>query len=152
MMAARLRSIARHVALAASLGLILVTGDILLRQASQYRLAQQARKDGKFVPALTAYGSAIRMYVPGSPLTERSARTIWALAEERQAGGDPEGALLAYRELRSAFYAIHSIISPGKAWIARCDERIAALLSPNGTTSPLTGPDPDGKGAGENIP
>jgi hypothetical protein len=132
-MMAGLRTIGRHVALAGLLGLLLVTGDILLRQTSQYRQAEQARKDGKFIPALTAYESAIRMYVPGSPLVERSARQIWALADEREAAGDIEGALLACRGLRSAFYGTHSLITPGAAWIARCDDRITALLSRQGS-------------------
>jgi hypothetical protein len=147
----RHRAIVRNVALAAILGLLLAAGDTLLRQASQYRQAEQARKDGKFIPALTAYGSAIRMYVPGSPLTERSARAIWTLADERQGAGDREGAILACRELRSAFYAVRSLTAPGTEWIDRCDRRLAALTGDrNGR--PATGTQPDSTGAREKRP
>lgn len=145
------RRILRHVVLAAILGMVLITGDVLLRQVSQYREAEQARREGKFIPALTAYGSAIRMYVPASPLTERSARAIWELADERQAAGDHEGALLACRELRSAFHAVRSLATPGEVWIARCDQRIAVLL-PKKTGSPLPGLRPDARETREKNP
>lgn len=130
---ADLRTIGRHAVLAGLLGLLLVAGDTLLRQTSQYRQAEQARREGTFIQALTAYESAIRMYVPGSPLAERSALQIWKMADEREAAGDIEGALLACRGLRSAFYATHSLTTPGASWIARCDERITALLSRQGS-------------------
>jgi hypothetical protein len=42
--------------------------------------------------------------------------------------GDVTRALIAYRTLRSSFYAIAWIYSPGTEWIAKCDAKIAALV------------------------
>jgi hypothetical protein len=69
------------------------------------------------------------MYLPWSPTVERSAERIWGLAEAAEKHHNPEQAVIAYRSLRSAFYAVRWLRQPGAAWISRCDSRIAALVS-----------------------
>ena len=68
------------------------------------------------------------MYTPASPLVERSAQRLWDLGETAQQRGDVARALIAYRSLRSSFYAVSGLYAPGKEWIRRCDARIAVLV------------------------
>ena len=52
---------------------------------------------------------------------------LWQIGETLERQGDTDKALIAYRALRSSFYAAHWLITPGQAWIARCDAKIAQL-------------------------
>jgi hypothetical protein len=124
---AQTRPLFRHLAVAALLGVLMVSADILVRQVSHFRGGEQALAAGDPFTAMTEFESAIRMYVPGSPLVGKAAARIWSIADRHEAAGDREGALLAYRALRSAFYAVRSLVQPGSDWIARCDEKIATL-------------------------
>jgi len=68
------------------------------------------------------------MYIPFHPMVEKSARQLWNIAESSERRGDINRALIAYRALRSSFYADRWLVTPGKEWIARCDTKIAALV------------------------
>ena len=121
------RTLIRHLAVAALLGVLMVAADTLIRQVAHFRQGEQALASGDPFSAMTEFESAIRMYVPGSPLVGRAAERIWSIAGNYEAAGDREGALLAYRALRSAFYAVRSLVQPGSEWIALSDEKIATL-------------------------
>jgi len=105
----------------------LLWANVRQRQQAQYQEGRAGEQRGDFMVALTGYESAIRMYLPFSATVERSAQRIWGLAEAAEQRRDIEQALVAYRSLRSAFYATRWLIQPGKVWIARCDAKIAAL-------------------------
>lgn len=109
------------------LAICLLWGTIWQRQQTQYREGETGQQRGDFMVALTGYESAIRMYLPFSPTVQRSAERIWTLAEEAEQRHDTERALIAYRSLRSAFYATRWLRQPGEDWISRCDAKIAAL-------------------------
>jgi hypothetical protein len=68
------------------------------------------------------------MYTPASSLVDRSAQKLWELGELAAQKGDRPRALIAYRALRSSFYAVAGIYSPGEQWIQKCVTRIAQLL------------------------
>jgi hypothetical protein len=70
------------------------------------------------------------MYTPFSSLVQKSAARIWTIGGKLEKAGDRERALIAYRALRSSFYAAKGLHTPGKAWISRCDEKIASLAKP----------------------
>ncbi|MGB4599802.1 MAG: hypothetical protein WBI04_07465 [Trichlorobacter sp.] len=108
--------------------LCLICANVWQRQQSQYREGVAGEQRGNFMVALTGYESAIRMYLPLSPTVERSAERIWRLGEAAEKNHNPEQALIAYRSLRSAFYAVRWLRQPGSAWIGRCDSRIATLV------------------------
>lgn len=112
------------------LSISLLVANVWWRQKVQFEEGEGGLRSGDFMVALTGYESAIRMYLPFSATVELAAKRIWALAEQAEREGDPERALLAYRSLRSAFYAVRWLQQPGKDWIARCDTRIA-LLAPS---------------------
>ncbi len=98
------------------------------RMATQFELGEEARQRGDFSGAVAGYESAIHMYIPFHPTIEKSAEKLWQIAETNERQGDVNRALIAYRSLRSSFYADHWLMTPGKNWIERCDKKIAALL------------------------
>lgn len=97
------------------------------RQQVQYREGRVGEQRGDFMAALTGYESAIRMYLPFSDTVENSAQRVWTLGEAAEQRRDIEQALVAYRSLRSAFYATRWLAQPGHDWISRCDTKIATL-------------------------
>jgi hypothetical protein len=68
------------------------------------------------------------MYVPNHHTIEKAAERLWQIGESNERLGDISRALIAYRALRSSFYADHWLVTPGTAWIAKCDKKIAALI------------------------
>ncbi|HBG05906.1 MAG: hypothetical protein A2075_04140 [Geobacteraceae bacterium GWC2_58_44] len=125
----KVKTIAVNVAAVALLSIILIWGNTLYRQHVQFDKGEKALAAGKFTAAVAGYESAIHMYTPGSSLVERSAQRLWEIAETTERSRDFARALIAYRSLRSSFYAVAGLYQPGKDWIERCDARIAALVT-----------------------
>jgi tetratricopeptide (TPR) repeat protein len=98
------------------------------RMQSQFALGEAAMNRGDFTGALAGYESAIHMYIPFHPTIEKSAQRLWNLAESNERLGDINRAIIAYRALRSSFYADRWLVTPGLGWIERCDKKIAALV------------------------
>jgi len=98
------------------------------RMSAQFSLGEEALRRGDFPGAVAGFESALHMYIPFHPTIERAAEQLWLLGESSERRGDVPRALIAYRALRSSFYADHWLVTPGKAWIARCDKKIAALV------------------------
>lgn len=124
----KVKTIAVNVAAVALICLVLIWGNTLYRQHVQFDKGERGMAAGDFLGAVAGYESAIHMYTPASPLVERSAQRLWELGQVAEQKGDPARALIAYRSLRSSFYAVAGIYSPGKEWIQRCDARIAILV------------------------
>jgi len=98
------------------------------RLQDQFALGEDAFHRGDFTGAVAGYESAIHMYIPFNGTVEKSAQQLWNIAEACERQGDINRALIAYRALRSSFYADRWLVTPGMDWIARCDARIAALV------------------------
>ncbi|GAM08677.1 hypothetical protein OR1_00950 [Geobacter sp. OR-1] len=122
------RTIAEHVTVAAVISILLIWGNTQYRQWYQYSKGEEAMAKGDAIAAIAAYEASLHMYTPLSPLIGRSAERLWNLGQELEQR-DPRKALLAYRALRSSFYAVRSLYSPGTEWIKRCDDRIALLVN-----------------------
>ena len=110
-----------------ALCLLLFLAGTWWRMSSQFRLGEEALERGDFPAAVAGFESAIHMYIPFHPAIEKSAEYLWQIAEGNERLGDINRALIAYRSLRSSFYATHWLVTPGEEWIARCDKKIAAL-------------------------
>jgi hypothetical protein len=108
--------------------LLLIWGNTWYRQRTQFNRGETALASRDYIAAIAGYEAAIHMYTPGSPLVEKAAGKLWGIGEELERTGDTTRALIAYRSLRSSFYAVRGLTSPGRDWIARCDDRIAALV------------------------
>lgn len=124
---AKARPVILNTLLVVAISLSLLWINTLQRQHEQYDRGVAAWNRGDAIAAIAGYESAIHMYTPGSPVVEKAAAGLWAIGEAMGRKGDRRLALIAYRSLRSSFYAVHGLTRPGKTWIARCDARIAAL-------------------------
>lgn len=124
----KVKAIAVNIVVIAVICTALVWGDTYWRQRTQFYKGEEALARGDFISAIAGYESAIHMYTPGSVLVEKSAERIWKIGEDFERAGDTERALLAYRSIRSSFYAVRGLSSPGKEWIARCDAKIQEIL------------------------
>lgn len=111
-----------------AISLLLFVAGAWWRMQAQFALGNEAFSKGDFPGAVAGYESAIHMYIPFHPTIEQSARQLWSLGEINERQGDINRALIAYRALRSSFYAARWLVTPGMDWIARCDARIAALI------------------------
>ena len=98
------------------------------RMSSQFSLGEAALRNGDFIGAVAGYESALHMYIPFHPTIEKAAERLWQIGETNEHLGDVNRALIAYRSLRSSFYADHWLVTPGTTWIEKCDKKIAALI------------------------
>ncbi|MBU5638394.1 hypothetical protein KOM00_16840 [Geomonas sp. Red69] len=128
----KVKTIAVNVAAIAVISVALFWGNALYRQYAQFEKGEKGTASGDFPAAVAGYEAAIHMYTPGSSIVPRSAQKLWDLGQMAEANHDTARALVAYRALRSSFYAVASIYSPGQEWIQRCDARIAALVAQQG--------------------
>lgn len=98
------------------------------RMNSQSSLGEAALGRGDFTGAVAGFESALHMYIPYHPTIEKAAERLWQIGETNESLGDVTRALIAYRSLRSSFYADHWLVTPGTTWIEKCDKKIAALI------------------------
>lgn len=124
----RIKKTVANAAIICLLSLLLFLAGTWWRMQSQFQAGEAAFTKGDFTGALAGYESAIHMYIPSHPTIEKAARKLWLLGEISERQGDVNRALIAYRALRSAFYADRWLAQPGKDWIGRCDQKIAALV------------------------
>lgn len=116
-------------------GIIIILISLLLfcagtwwRMESQFNLGEAALRKGDFAGAVAGYEAALHMYIPFHPKIERAAERLWLVGETNERLGDINRALIAYRSLRSSFYADQWLVIPGTAWIDKCDKKITALI------------------------
>lgn len=106
---------------------IIFAGTVQYRQYTHYARGVAAESRGEMLAALSGYEAAIHFHTPFSPFVQRSAERIRVIAEAAERRGDLEFALIAYRALRSSFYAARSLYLPGEKWIQLCNGRIVDL-------------------------
>jgi hypothetical protein len=126
-MAERIKSIVINGSIITVLCLLLFLGTTWQRMHTQFMIGEEALLRGDFIGAVAGYESAIHMYIPFHPTIEKAARQLWSIAEMNERQGDVNRALIAYRSLRSSFYAAKWLITPGIGWISSCDDKIKAL-------------------------
>jgi hypothetical protein len=124
------KTIIANVATIAVIALIMLWGATQYRQWYQFQVGDSALASGDYIHAIAGYESALHMYTPASPLVPRAAVKLWGIGETLERQGEVDRALLAYRALRSSFYAVHGLTKPGLDWIDRCDARIRLLAKP----------------------
>jgi tetratricopeptide (TPR) repeat protein len=117
----------RTILITAIVALLLMASATQYRQWTLYSRGTAAEAANNPIAAISGYESAIHMYTPGSPFVARSAEALWNLGLKAEARRDVNQALIAYRALRSSFYASRSFFLPGQEWIQRCNEKIVTL-------------------------
>lgn len=110
------------------ISLLIFFGSTWWRMNSQFNQGEAAFNNGDFPGAVAGFDSALHMYIPFHPTIEKAAVRLWQIGEANERLGDIKRSLIAYRSLRSSFYAAHWLVTPGVTWIERCDKKIAALL------------------------
>lgn len=101
---------------------------VFLSSRAEFRTAEAALAKGNDREAIIHYERAILWYLPIGGYVEPSAEALWKLATALEEE-DKKLALEAFRSLRSGFYAARSFYTPGQEWIARSDQKIAALMA-----------------------
>ena len=127
-MMANAKTIALNVAVTALIALFLIWGTTWYRQTVQFSRGEAAQAAGDPIAAIAGYEAALHMYTPASTLNDRAAEKLWSLGEALERSGALDRAIIAYRSLRSSFYAVRWLTQPGGEWIARCDHKIAELV------------------------
>ena len=110
------------------ISLLMLFASTWWRMNNQFSRGEVALRNGDFTGAIAGFESALHMYIPYHPIIERAAQKLWQIGETNERLGDVNRALIAYRSLRSSFYADHWLVTPGKPWIEKCDKKIAALI------------------------
>jgi tetratricopeptide (TPR) repeat protein len=124
----QIKAILVNAAAIALICLLLFFAGTWWRLQAQFTLGETALRRGDFTGAVAGYESAIHMYIPFNGTIEKSAQQLWSIGESNERLGDINRALIAYRALRSSFYADRWLVTPGLEWIARCDKKISALV------------------------
>jgi tetratricopeptide (TPR) repeat protein len=124
----RIKTISVNAAVIVLICLLLFFAGTWWRMQAQFALGETALRRGDFSGAVAGYESAIHMYIPFNGTIEKSAQQLWSIGESNERLGDINRALIAYRALRSSFYADRWLVTPGMDWIARCDKKITALV------------------------
>ena len=107
--------------------ILLTGGKVLYMQRSHFEAGERFYAASNWKLAIREYDAALHSYFPGSPYVDKSAGRLWQIGEMFEREGKPDWAVLAYSSIRSSFYASRSLYTPGKDWIARCDDKIADL-------------------------
>ena len=108
--------------------LLMILASTWWRMGNQFNLGEAALRKGDFPGAVAGFESALHMYIPYHPTIEKAAERLWQIGETNERLGDINRALIAYRSLRSSFYADHWLVTPGTLWIEKCDKKIASLI------------------------
>ena len=107
--------------------LLLTGARVLYLERAHFMAAEKFNAASNWKLAIREYDAALHFYFPGSPYVDKSAERLWRIGEMFEKAEKPEWAVLAYSSIRSSFYASRSLYTPGKEWIGRCDDKIAAL-------------------------
>lgn len=127
-MSEQLKSIIANGIVIILISLLMFLAGTWWRMNTQFNVGEAAFRTGDFAAAVAGYESALHMYIPFHPTIEKAAEKLWQIGETNERLGDVNRALIAYRSLRSSFYAAHWLVTPGTAWIDKCDKKITALL------------------------
>jgi tetratricopeptide (TPR) repeat protein len=98
---------------------------------TEFEKAEAINRKNDYKTAVLHYERAIHWYTPYNKYVSISARRLWEIGNLAEDKGDVSLALKAYRSLRSSFYSVRSVYTPGKEWIIRCDDKIAILVAQN---------------------
>lgn len=110
------------------ISLLIFLASTFWRMNSQYKKGEMALQRGDFAASIAGFESSLHMYIPFHPTVEKAAEQLWQIGEANEKLGDVNRALIAYRALRSSFYADSWVVTPGRSWIERCDKKITALI------------------------
>jgi hypothetical protein len=107
--------------------LMVIGGRVFYLQRKHFMDAEKGYIKADWKLAMREYDRALHFYTPWSPYIQKSAERLWQIGEMFEQQEKPDWAVIAYSSIRSSFYASRSFYTPGKDWIAKCDDKIAGL-------------------------
>lgn len=107
---------------------ITVLSKIYYSSRNEYKLAEQAFKNGDYRVALRHFDRSLRWYLPKNKYPLLSAERLFEIGNIAEQEEDEELAISAYRVLRSSSHGTKHISSPFSCWIDKCNMKIAALM------------------------
>lgn len=102
---------------------------VMVGANTEFAAGQKAFDQGKAGAAIHHFDRSIHWYFPGSSAVEKSVLGLKQIAGTYEEKGDVQGALYAWRILRSALYSARHISQPYKETIAFCDDKISDLMA-----------------------
>lgn len=113
--------------------LLMVIVKVYYRSFDEFKKGEEAFTNLNLSEAITHFERSIHWYTPFNKYVADSAKRLWEIGEKAEKQNDTQLALLAYRSLRSSFYAVRSFYTPYKEWINKCDEKISSLVASQDT-------------------
>ncbi len=123
----------RRAVLFAAFCMLVVAGRVIGTGTAELRAARGYEAAGQHHEAAIAYGNAIRMYLPASPLGARASEALLRLADRATTNQEPDEARFCLEELRSGWIAVRSLWQPGGSWIAEAERRMLPLMLGDGS-------------------
>ena len=108
---------------------------IVTNSKNEFDLAEEHLSRNELSKSITHYARALHWFLPFSKTPSLAAEKLWAIGQKLQTQNNSVEALKTYRILRSSFYSIRTIYTPGKKWINLCNEKIAHLMAESFTNS-----------------
>jgi hypothetical protein len=108
---------------------------IITTSKSEFILAEEHFSNNELSKSIIHYERALHWFLPFSQTPNQAAEKLWKIAQKLQTKKNIPEALKTYRILRSSFYSVRSIYTPGKKWIHRCNEKIAHIMAVKYTES-----------------
>lgn len=114
---------------------LIVAARVTATGVSELAEAREREARGEEHEAAVHYGRALRMYLPGSPVPQKAAERLLALAQAAKQQGRTIDARYCFEELRSGLLATRSFYQPGRTFIEIAQEELLALIleAPDGT-------------------
>lgn len=113
----------------ATIMLLMVIIKVYYRSYDEFKKGEEAFNKQEWTTAITNFQRSIHWYTPFNKYVAESAKRLWEIGNMAEKQNDSGLALLAYRNLRSSFYAVRSFYTPHKEWINKCDEKISTLVA-----------------------
>ncbi len=113
----------------ASIMALMVIVKVYYGSMVEFNRGEEAFSKQDLSEAITHFERSIHWYTPFNRYVAGSAERLWEIGKIAEKQNDTQLALLAYRSLRSSFYAVRSFYTPYKEWINKCDEKISTLVA-----------------------
>lgn len=122
----------RRVALFVAFCILVVVGRVIGSGTAELRAGRSYEAADQHHEAAIAYGNAIRMYLPASPMGGEASKRLLVLAERAASSQQPDEERFCLEELRSGWLAVRSLWQPGASWITKAEERLVPLMAGDG--------------------
>jgi hypothetical protein len=108
--------------------LLVVVGRVSFDSSRAYQEGLRFEASDEPHEAAVRFGRAIHMYLPLLPVPSRASDRLIVLAEAAHARGSKHEARFCWEQLRSGWLSVRSTWQPGRRYIARAEDELAAIM------------------------